>query len=119
MTVQPIDWFLVEWFVLAVACAGYVAYDQFKRNREPAVMKWGFVLVTLYMGPLGLLLYVMAAKEPKPGTHEAFVAPLWKQSVGSTIHCCAGDATGIIVATAITATLGLPMWRDYIVRVRV
>jgi hypothetical protein len=23
-------------------------------------MKWGFVLVTLYMGPIGLLLYVMA-----------------------------------------------------------
>ena len=78
-------------------------------------MKWGFVLVTLYMGPLGLLLYVMADKEPHPGTHEEFVAPLWKQSVGSTIHCCAGDATGIIVAAAITATLGLPMWLDYIV----
>ena len=31
-------------------------------------MKWGFVLVTLYMGPIGLLLYVMADKEPAPGT---------------------------------------------------
>ena len=115
MIVQPIDWFLVVWFVIAAACAAYVAYDQFRGNPEPAVMKWGFVLVTLYMGPLGLLLYVMADKEPRPGTHEAFVAPLWKQSVGSTIHCCAGDATGIIVAAAITATLGLPMWLDYIV----
>ena len=115
MIVQPIDWFLVVWFVLAAGCAGYVAYDQFKGNPEPAVMKWGFVLVTLYMGPLGLLLYVMSDKEPQPGTHEAFVAPLWKQSVGSTIHCCAGDATGIIVAAAITASLGLPMWVDYIV----
>jgi hypothetical protein len=115
MIVQPIDWFLVAWFAVAVSCAAYVAYDQFTGNPEPAVMKWGFVLVTLYMGPLGLLLYVMADKEPQPGTHEAFVAPLWKQSVGSTIHCCAGDATGIIVAAAITATLGLPMWVDYIV----
>jgi hypothetical protein len=115
MIVQPIDWFLLAWFAVAVSCAAYVAYDQFNGNPEPAVMKWGFVLVTLYMGPLGLLLYVMADKEPQPGTHEAFVAPLWKQSVGSTIHCCAGDATGIIVAAAITATLGLPMWVDYIV----
>jgi FtsP/CotA-like multicopper oxidase with cupredoxin domain len=115
MIVQPIDWFLLAWFAVAVCCAAYVAYDQFNGNPEPAVMKWGFVLVTLYMGPLGLLLYVMADKEPQPGTHEAFVAPLWKQSVGSTIHCCAGDATGIIVAAAITATLGLPMWVDYIV----
>jgi hypothetical protein len=28
----------------------YVAYDQFAGNPEPTVMKWGFILVTLYMG---------------------------------------------------------------------
>jgi hypothetical protein len=78
-------------------------------------MKWGFILVTLYMGPIGLLLYVLADKEPRPGEHEAFTAPLWKQGVGSTIHCVAGDATGIILAAAVTATLGLPMWIDLIV----
>ena len=78
-------------------------------------MKWGFVLVTLYMGPIGLLLYVMADKEPKPGTHEEFIKPLWKQGVGSTIHCVAGDATGIIAAAAITSLLGLPMWLDLII----
>jgi hypothetical protein len=75
----------------------------------------GFILVTLYMGPLGLLLYVLADKEPRPGTHEQFTAALWKQGVGSTIHCVAGDATGIILAAAITASLGLPMWVDLIV----
>jgi len=79
------------------------------------VMKWGFILVTLYMGPIGLLLYVMADKEPHPGQHEEFIKPLWKQGVGSTIHCVAGDATGIILAAVITATLGLPMWVDLIV----
>src|SRR5256885_3316493 len=31
---------------------------------------------------------------------------LWKQGVGSTIHCVAGDATGIILAAAVTAALG-------------
>ena len=41
----------------------------------------GFVLVTLYMDPIGLLLYVMADKEPRPGGHEEFVKPLWKQGV--------------------------------------
>ncbi len=49
------------------------------------------------------------------GEHEAFIKPLWKQGVGSTIHCVAGDATGIIAAAAITAPLGLPMWLDLIV----
>src|SRR5437879_5016017 len=113
--IQPIDYFLVAWFLLAAASTAYVAWDQFRNNPEPTVMKWGFILVTLYMGPLGLLLYVLADKEPQPGTHERFTAALWKQGVGSTIHCVAGDATGIILAAAITSTLGLPMWVDLIV----
>lgn len=115
MFVQPVDYFLAVWFVLAGLSTAYVAWDQFRNNPEPVVMKWGFILVTLYMGPLGLLIYVLADKEPRPGEHEAFTKPLWKQGVGSTIHCVAGDATGIILAAAITATLGLPMWIDLIV----
>jgi len=113
--IQPIDYLLVAWFLLAAASTAYVGWDQFRNNPEPTVMKWGFILVTLYMGPLGLLLYVLADKEPRPGTHERFTAALWKQGVGSTIHCVAGDATGIILAAAITATLGLPMRVDLVV----
>ena len=115
MLIQPIDYFLLVWFVLAAASTLYVGFDQYRNNPEPVVMKWGFILVTLYMGPLGLLLYVLADKEPHPGEHEAFTKPLWKQGVGSTIHCVAGDATGIILAAVVTATLGLPMWLDLIV----
>jgi len=115
MLIQPIDYLLVAWFALAAMSTAYVAWDQFRNNPEPPVMKWGFILVTLYMGPLGLLLYVLADKEPRPGEHEAFTKPLWKQGTGSTIHCVAGDATGIILAAAVTATLGLPMWIDLIV----
>src|SRR6195256_5635153 len=115
MLVQPIDYFLLVWFVVASLSALYVGIDQYRNNPEPVVMKWGFILVTLYMGPLGLLLYVLTDKEPRPGEHEEFIRPLWKQGVGSTIHCVAGDATGIILAAAITAALGLPMWLDLIV----
>lgn len=115
MLIQPIDYFLLVWFTLAAASTAYVGWDQYRHNPEPTVMKWGFILVTLYMGPLGFLLYVLADKEPKPGEHEAFVKPLWKQGVGSTIHCVAGDATGIILAAVVTAALGLPMWLDLIV----
>ena len=115
MLIQPFDLFVHIWLISAGLSAGYVAWDQFTSNPEPAVMKWGFVLVTLYMGPIGLLLYVMSDKEPKPGTHEEFIAPLWKQGVGSTVHCVAGDATGIIASAVITAVIGLPMWLDLIV----
>jgi len=115
MFIQPIDYFLAAWFLLVLGSTVYVAVDQFNNNPEPKVMKWGFILVTLYMGPIALLLYVLSDKEPRPGEHEEFIKPLWKQGVGSTIHCVAGDATGIILAAVITATLGLPMWLDLIV----
>ena len=112
---QPIDVVVYAWLLIAICSAAYVAYEQFRRNPEAPVMKWGFVLVTLYMGPVGALLYVMADKEPAPGTHEDFIRPLWKQGIGSTVHCVAGDATGIILAAAVTAVIGFPMWVDVIV----
>lgn len=110
------DGFVWAWLALCLASTAYVAWDNFGRgNPETAVMRWGWVLVTLYMGPVGAALYILADKEPRPGEHEDFIRPLWKQGVGSTVHCVAGDATGIITAAVIVTTLGLPMWLDFIV----
>jgi hypothetical protein len=68
--------------------------------------------VTLYGGPVMAAAYTLSCQEPKNERHEDFIRPLWKQAFGSTIHCMAGDATGVIVAAAITTALGLPMWLD-------
>ncbi|MBF9223338.1 DUF4396 domain-containing protein [Hymenobacter sp. BT662] len=106
------EWLLWVWFGLTLLSVAYVAWDLFTSTPEMKVMKWGWVLVTLYTGPVGLLVYWFSCREPSPGTHETFVAPLWKQAVGSTIHCAAGDATGIIVAAAITGYFGLNMGTD-------
>lgn len=108
-----IDVVLLGWFALTALSVLYVAYDTF-HNPEANVMKWGWILVTLYMGPLAVGLYILADKEPRPGEHEEFIKPLWRQGIGSTIHCVAGDATGIILAATITALLGFPMWIDLI-----
>ena len=107
------EWLLLSWFALAGLSTAYVAWDNFVRgNPEETVMKWGWLLITLYMGPVALALYILTDKEPAPGTHAEFIRPLWKQGVGSTVHCIAGDATGIITAAVITAALGLPMGID-------
>lgn len=103
---------LIIWFSLTALSVAYVSYDLIVRTPEMKVMKWGWVMVTLYTGIVGLIVYVLSCREPAPGTHEKFVAPLWKQTVGSTIHCMAGDATGVIVVAFITALLNLPMGID-------
>ncbi len=110
-----VDLVLLVWFALTAFSVAYVAWDAYRNNPEMTVMKWGWVLVTLFLGPISLALYVLSCKEPAPGTHEEFIKPLWKQALGSTIHCVAGDATGIVAAAAVTAALGLAMQIDLIV----
>ena len=100
------------WFSLTAVSVIYVAWDLITRTPEMKVMKWGWVLVTLYTGPVAFVVYWLSCRESAPGTHGEFIAPLWKQSVGSAIHCIAGDATGIIVAASVTSVLGLPMGLD-------
>lgn len=100
------------WFSLTAISVAYIGYDLFARTPEMKVMKWGWLLVSLYTGPVALLVYLFSCREPSAGTHERFIAPMWKQSVGSTIHCLAGDATGVIVAAGVTTALGFPMWLD-------
>jgi hypothetical protein len=34
---------------------------------ESPVLKWGFILLTAYTGPLGAFLYVLGCREPLPG----------------------------------------------------
>ena len=46
-----IDVVLLAWFVLTALSVAYVAWDAYRNNPELTVMKWGWVLVTLYLGP--------------------------------------------------------------------
>jgi len=60
-------------------------------------------------------VYLLSCRQPLPGTHDAFIAAHWKQSVGSLAHCLAGDATGIILAAALTYRFGFPNGVDLVV----
>ena len=84
-----IDVLVLAWLILSALSLAYVAWD-IQTTPEMTVMKWGWLLVTLYMGPIAAGLYILTDKEPRPGTHEQFIRPLWKQGVGSTVHCIAG-----------------------------
>ncbi len=100
--------FLVVWFSVAFLSAVWVAYDEITTQPEiMGVMKVAWVLITLYFGVVGVILYLTSCREPQPGTHDQWVSPLWKQAVGSTMHCVAGDAVGIVLAAAVTAAAGL------------
>jgi hypothetical protein len=94
------------WFVLAALSVVFVAVD-IRSTPESPVMKWAFVLVTAYTGPFGAFFYVLGCREPLPGVHERYVAARWRQVLGSTMHCVAGDGVGILAGAVIGSALNL------------
>src|SRR5215475_2383291 len=108
-----LDGVMLLWFLLAAASLLFVAID-IQSTPESPVMKWGFVLLTAYTGVIGAFLYVLGCREPLQGTHEQYVAARWRQVLGSTMHCVAGDGIGIIVGAAIGAGLALSFWPDFL-----
>jgi Domain of unknown function (DUF4396) len=106
---------LVVWYVLAAASLVLVVYDFATNTPAGRVMKLAWVLVVLYTGPVGLVLYLLTCRQPLPGTHDQFIAAHWKQATGSLLHCVAGDATGIIFSAAIVYHFGLPNGIDLLI----
>jgi len=101
-----LDGIMALWFGLTALSVLFVAFD-IRNTPESAVLKWGFVLLTAYTGPIGAFLYVLGCREPLPGLHEQFVATRWRQVLGSTMHCVAGDGVGILAGAVIGALVAM------------
>jgi len=97
---------MLLWFVLTAVSVLFVAIDILKTPESP-VLKWGFILLTAYTGPVGAFLYVLGCREPLPGLHEQFTATRWRQVLGSTMHCVAGDGLGILAGAILGALISL------------
>jgi hypothetical protein len=97
---------MLLWFMLTGLSVAFVAID-IRSTPESPVLKWGFVLLTAYTGPLGAFLYVLGCREPLPGLHERYTAIRWRQVLGSTMHCVAGDGVGILAGAVIASTMRL------------
>jgi Domain of unknown function (DUF4396) len=97
---------MLLWFLLAAAALLFVAVD-IRSTPESPVLKWGFVLLTAYTGVVGAFLYVLGCREPLPGLHERYVAARWRQALGSTMHCVAGDGVGILAGAVLASSLRL------------
>ena len=101
-----LDGVMLLWFLLTALSVVFVAVD-IRATPESPVLKWGFILLTAYTGPLGAFLYVLGCREPLPGMHERYVATRWRQVLGSTMHCVAGDGVGILAGAVIASVFHL------------
>jgi Domain of unknown function (DUF4396) len=97
---------MLLWFLLAALALLFVVID-IRSTPESPVLKWGFVLLTAYTGVFGAFLYVLGCREPLPGLHERYTAARWRQTLGSTMHCVAGDGLGILAGAVISSVVGI------------
>jgi Domain of unknown function (DUF4396) len=65
-----------------------------------------------YTGVVGAFLYVLGCREPLPGLHEQYVAARWRQTLGSTMHCVAGDGVGILAGAVLAHVFDLTGLRE-------
>jgi len=107
-----VEGIMLVWFVLTGLSLVFVVID-IPRTPESLVLKWAFCILVVFTGPLGAFFYVLGCREPLKGTHEQYVSATWRQVLGSTMHCAAGDGIGIIAGAAIGAVLGLGAWGDF------
>lgn len=105
---------MLLWWILTVPAFLFVTVDIWRTTPEANVLRWAFMILTAFTGPIGAFFYVLGCREPLQGMHERYVATRWRQVLGSTMHCAAGDGIGIIVGAAIGAGLSLAFAPDFI-----
>jgi hypothetical protein len=108
------DGVMLLWWILTIPSFLFVVIDVWRTTPESPVLKWAFVILTAFTGPLGAFFYVLGCREPLRGNHEQYVAARWRQVLGSTMHCVAGDGIGIVVGAAIGGVLTLSFWPDFL-----
>ena len=109
-----LDGAMLLWWILTAPSVLFVTIDIWRTTPESKVLKWAFVILTAFTGPLGAFFYVLGCREPLKGTHEQYVSARWRQVLGSTMHCVAGDGVGIIAGAAIGAGLAISFWPDFL-----
>jgi hypothetical protein len=97
---------ILLWYILTALAVVFVAID-IRSSPVSPVMRWAFVLFTAYTGPIGAFLYVLGCREPLPGQHSGYVQARWRQVLGSTMHCVAGDGVGILAGAVIGSLMSL------------
>jgi hypothetical protein len=108
------DGAMLLWWILTVPSYLFVVIDIWRTTPESPVLKWAFVILTAFTGPVGAFFYVLGCREPLQGTHEQYIGIRWRQVLGSTMHCVAGDGIGIVVGAAIGSVLALTFWPDFL-----
>lgn len=105
------------WCVVAALCAAYVGYrhlaaDDRERTVGANIQNLGWTLYTLYTGLFGLGLHWWLHRQASPGLPTPFQS-VWRQAALATVHCTAGQLSGMLLVAVLASPLHLPILLEF------
>ena len=94
---------MLRWFLLAGISLLFVAIG-IRTTPESPVLKMGVRAVDCLHWSSRRFPLMLGCREPLPGLR--YVAARWRQTLGSTMHCVAGDRVGILAGPVLASVLG-------------
>ncbi|HDZ73232.1 MAG TPA: DUF4396 domain-containing protein [Aurantimonas coralicida] len=116
-------WFVVPWYVVGAAGAGWALYDMLVVNtavNPPLKAAWPIII--FFFSIIGLALYWWTCRpagiggmneEEKQQAHHRYVQSMFYKTNGALIHCVGGDGLGIVTAMIVLRLADVTFWQEF------
>jgi len=89
-----VDRMLVAWFLLVAGSAGFLIWDLWRGTAAPWGIKMIWPLVVVFLGPLGLLVYLISYRQPGRSASPQAALTTARRALGATSWSVAGNLAG-------------------------
>ena len=89
-----IDRLMLLWFLLVAGSLVYLMWDLWLNAAAPGGIKLIWLLVGFFLGPFGLLVYLVSYRRVVRSTDPLTTMTTWSRSLGSTVWSVAGNFVG-------------------------
>ena len=116
-------WFVIPWYVIALAGVVWVVHDMYTHNTHVnEAVKWAWPIIVFFFSVVGLVLYWTASRPPGIAelygdaageAYSSYASTTFRKVTGSVIHCVGGDGLGVVTAMIFARIIGLAFWPEF------
>jgi len=100
-----LDRTLLAWFILTAAALVLFLYDQVRGTPTAWPMRLIWLVVVLFTGPLGLLAYWLAHRQPARAPDSQAVLTNGRRALGATAYSAAGYGVAMVLVQVVVNSL--------------
>jgi hypothetical protein len=95
------DRVLLVWVILTAAALAFLIYDQVRGTPATWAMRLVWLVAVVFLGPLGLLAYVLSHQQPGRAPDPRAAMTNWRRALGATLYSVAGYAVAMVLVHVI------------------